>query len=149
MAAALGSQVRDVVEGLRCTRDAHTLLRSLKQWSNSLQSSTGPQFLDEYVRQSPEFSELQGIWDAQLKARARIAPSHVYEYAPRGSLSHRLRVHLGRNTLLVTGQRHSTPPRPVPPRRFRMSRCTPRYCSRWGCRRTAPHSRVTPNCNTE
>ncbi|PRW57763.1 Nucleolar pre-ribosomal-associated 1,N-terminal [Chlorella sorokiniana] len=53
-------------EGLRATRDADSCLAGLNKFRAALRGDGGPAFLARYLRQSPEWQELQNVWDAQL-----------------------------------------------------------------------------------
>lgn len=58
-----------ILDGLRATRDPDSCLRGLNLFRNALRGEEGPAFLARYLRQSPEWQELQAVWDAQLTVR--------------------------------------------------------------------------------
>ena len=60
-------------EALRATRDADSCLRGLNEFRRALRGDAGPAFLARYLRQSPEWQELQAVWDAQLTVSAAAA----------------------------------------------------------------------------
>lgn len=60
-------------EGLRATRDADSCLAGLNRFRSALRGDGGPAFLARYLRQSPEWQELQNVWDAQLTVSAAAA----------------------------------------------------------------------------
>lgn len=60
-------------EGLRATRDADSCLRGLNAFRRGLRGAGGPAFLARYLRASPEWQELQAVWDAQLTVRCEGA----------------------------------------------------------------------------
>ncbi len=62
-----------MLEGLRATRDADTCLGGLNAFRAGLRGEGGPAFLARYLRQSPEWQELQNVWDAQLTVSAAPA----------------------------------------------------------------------------
>ena len=59
----------NMMEELRATRDADSCLRGLNQFRKGLRGVGGPAFLTRYLQQSPEWQELQAVWDAQLTVR--------------------------------------------------------------------------------
>ena len=60
-------------ECLRATRDADSCLRGLNEFRKGLRGDGGPSFLASYLRLSPEWQELQAVWDAQLTVSAAAA----------------------------------------------------------------------------
>lgn len=80
-------------EGLRATRDADSCLAGLNKFRSALRGVGGPAFLARFLRQSPEWQELQSVWDAQLTvsaaapAAAAAAPRGAAVCSPAGALA--------------------------------------------------------------
>ncbi len=55
-----------LLDALRATRDADSCLRGLNLFRKGLRGEEGPAFLARYLKQSPEWQELQSVWDTQL-----------------------------------------------------------------------------------
>ena len=64
-----------MLEGLRATRDADSCLRGLNQFRKGLRGDGGPAFLAQYLQQSPEWQELQAVWDTHRCALVNHAGS--------------------------------------------------------------------------
>ena len=62
-----------MMEALRATRDPDSCLRGLNQFRKGLRGEEGPAFLARYLRQSPEWQEMQAVWDTQLTVRLKHA----------------------------------------------------------------------------
>ncbi|KAL4434021.1 hypothetical protein ABPG75_000462 [Micractinium tetrahymenae] len=56
----------ELLDALRATRDADSCLRGLNLFRKGLRGQDGPAFLARYLRQSPDWQELQSVWDTQL-----------------------------------------------------------------------------------
>lgn len=56
----------ELLDALRATRDADSCLRGLNLFRKGLRGEDGPAFLVRYLRQSPDWQELQAVWDTQL-----------------------------------------------------------------------------------
>lgn len=64
-----------MLDGLRATRDADSCLRGLNLFRKGLRAEEGPAFLARYLRQSPDWQELQAVWDTQLTVRRPPPPA--------------------------------------------------------------------------
>lgn len=60
----------ELLDALRATRDADSCLRGLNLFRKGLRGEEGPAFLARYLRQSPDWQELQHVWDTQLTVSA-------------------------------------------------------------------------------
>jgi hypothetical protein len=63
-------QATDILVAISNTRDVDSCLRGLNQLRKAAKSDHGAGILVALVKQSPQFAELQAIWDAQLTVRA-------------------------------------------------------------------------------
>lgn len=69
------SDYLQILDGLRATRDADSCLRGLNLFRKALRGEDGPTFLTRYLRQSPDWQELQAVWDTQLTvSHCRLMP---------------------------------------------------------------------------
>ena len=64
----------NMMEAMRATRDPDSCLRGLNQFRKGLRGEEGPAFLARYLRQSPDWQELQAVWDTQLTVRLSLLP---------------------------------------------------------------------------